>query len=61
MQHALYHPGLLGALGTGSEEIIHEGRIYKALWTRQTSDGFLLPQAEGQQYDTERHAKDTAV
>ena len=30
LQHALYHPGLLGALGTGSEEIIHEGRIYKA-------------------------------
>ena len=30
LQHALYHPGLLGALGTGSDEIIHEGRIYKA-------------------------------
>ena len=23
------YPGLLGALDTGSEEIIHEGRIYK--------------------------------
>ena len=30
LQHALYHPGLLGVLGTGSEEIIHKGTIYKA-------------------------------
>ena len=30
LQHALYHPGLLGALDTGREEKIHEGRIYKA-------------------------------
>ena len=28
--NALYHPGLLGALRTESEEIIHEGRIYQA-------------------------------
>ena len=25
LQHALYHPGLLGVLDTGSEAIIHKG------------------------------------
>ena len=31
MQHALYYPGLLGALDKRSEDM-----IYKAWWTRQT-------------------------
>ena len=29
LQHALYDPGLLGALDKRSEEIIHEGKLYK--------------------------------
>ena len=30
LQHELYDPGLLGPLDKRSEEIIHEGKLYKA-------------------------------